>query len=277
MHTGQIVVDSKEVYYRFIGDSKSLNKIMLLHGWNQVGSQSWEPLLSMFENKSVFLVAPDMPAFGKTPDPNDVWGVDEYADFLEKFLNIVGTKNSAWSLIGHSFGGAVVSQIAADLGSQKISKLVLVAPAIVRESVKSKSLKTKERLSKIGKKWLQKLKLNFLYEVSRKLWSKIIGSADYYHTSGIKSQIMARVIRQDKQNILNKIHVPVKLIWGTDDELTPIWNADKIVGKLSEATLVKLNGVNHGIHLNAKDRLFEEINNFLLQPDKIANKSKNNK
>ncbi|MEI6729085.1 MAG: alpha/beta hydrolase [bacterium] len=264
MHTGQIVVDDKEVYYRFIGDSKSSNKILLLHGWNQVGSQSWEPLLSMFEKKDVFLVAPDMPAFGKTTEPKSVWGVDEYALFIEKFINSIDLQDSLWSLVGHSFGGAVVTQITADLGVKKISKLVLVAPAIVRESVKSQSLKTKEKVSKMGKKLLQKLKLNFLYEVSRKLWSKVIGSADYYHTTGIKSQIMAKVVRQDKQNILDQIKIPVKLIWGAEDELTPIWNADKIVSKLSDATLIKLNGVNHGVHLNAKERLFEEIDSFLL-------------
>ena len=273
MHTGQIVVDNKEVYYRYIGDSKSSNKILLLHGWNQVGSQSWEPLLSMFEKKDVFLVAPDMPAFGKTIEPDNIWGVDEYAAFLEVFLNRVGTEDASWSLIGHSFGGAVVSQIAADLGAKKISKLVLVAPAIVRESVKSQSLKNKEKVGKIGKKLLLKLKLNFLYEAIRKLWSKIIGSADYYHTTGIKSQIMAKVVRQDKQDILEKIKAPVKLIWGTEDELTPIWNAQKILTKLPDATLIKLNGVNHGVHLNAKERLFEEIDNFLLQPDEVQNKS----
>ena len=263
MHTGQIVVGGKEVHYRYIGDSKSLNKILLLHGWNQVGSQSWEPLISMFEVNDVYLVAPDMPAFGKTFEPNDVWGVDEYAIFLGDFLNEIDKTDSKWSLIGHSFGGAVATQISVNLGSSKVSKLILVAPAIVREKNKSTSIKTKEKISKIAKKTLNILRLNFLYEVTRKLWNRILGSTDYYYTSGIKSKIMAKVVRQDKQDILSKIKIPVKLIWGTRDDLTPIWQADKIISNLTNVELVKLKDVNHGIHLHAKEKLFDEVGKFL--------------
>ena len=77
----QTNVDSLKINYM---DKGSGELVVLLHGW---GSN-----IELFENMSELLarkyhvVAPDMPGFGLSDEPKEPWRVDDYVDFVLKFL-----------------------------------------------------------------------------------------------------------------------------------------------------------------------------------------------
>lgn len=97
----QTTVDSLKINYM---DKGSGELVVLLHGW---GSN-----IELFENMSELLarkyhvIAPDMPGFGLSDEPEEPWRVDDYVDFVLKFLEPFAPEKVTF--LGHSFGGRVI-------------------------------------------------------------------------------------------------------------------------------------------------------------------------
>ena len=121
----QTTVDSLKINYM---DKGSGELVVLLHGW---GSN-----IELFENMSELLarkyhvVAPDMPGFGLSDEPKEPWRVDDYVDFVLKFLEPFAPKKVTF--LGHSFGGRVIIKMASRDLPFEIEKVILVDSAGVR-------------------------------------------------------------------------------------------------------------------------------------------------
>lgn len=121
----QTNVDSLKINYM---DKGSGELVVLLHGW---GSN-----IELFENMSELLarkyhvVAPDMPGFGLSDEPKEPWRVDDYVDFVLKFLEPFAPKKVTF--LGHSFGGRVIIKMASRDLPFEIEKVILVDSAGVK-------------------------------------------------------------------------------------------------------------------------------------------------
>ena len=72
--------------------------------------------------KKYHVIAPDIPCFGKSSIPSELWDFDDYANFFSKFVDSL--KLGKIILIGHSFGGGIALNLASK--NRKISKLILI-------------------------------------------------------------------------------------------------------------------------------------------------------
>lgn len=246
----QIEIDSIKVNYRFSGESNAKKKILILHGWNQVGSKSWEKVISLLASQGYYVVAMDMPGFGDISSfPNGVWSVSDYSNFVAKFVKSIALED--FYLLGHSFGGAVAASLAASHKNLSIYKLFLVAAAIIRSKKTRRQLFT-EKLSKIFAflKYIPGLK---------KIVYKFIASKDYEKSNGLMREVYHKIIRQDLTNILPNIKLKTILVWGDKDKMTPLGDGLIINEKLPESEIRILHGINHGIHLYAPEILVEII------------------
>ena len=88
-----------KINYKIIGEG---DLVVLLHGWGQ-NIQMMEPLVKGLKNKKVLIL--DLPGFGESDEPDNVWSIEDYADFINKFVNKLGYEKC--SIIGHSFGGKI--------------------------------------------------------------------------------------------------------------------------------------------------------------------------
>ena len=121
--------------------------IVLLHGW---GSN-----ITLFANmiellsKKYKVVAMDMPGFGKSDEPKEVWDVSSYVQFVIDFLKDYDTKEVM--LLGHSFGGRVIIKMhSRDDLPFKVTKVILVDSAgIMPPKSNKKSWRT--RYYKLGR------------------------------------------------------------------------------------------------------------------------------
>src|SRR3989344_3450904 len=105
------------------------NTLVILPGWGGT-KETWKPFMEMARrNYDVHCI--ELPCFGSEPCPNEVWGVEDYADFVKsKIIN----HKSGIILMGHSFGGAVAVQLVAE-HPELVSKLILSGPAVIRHKL----------------------------------------------------------------------------------------------------------------------------------------------
>ena len=93
--------------------------MIFLHGWGQ-NIQMMMPLATQFLKKHNILVI-DLPGFGESEEPKEVWEIFDYAELINEIVKELKIKNPI--LIGHSFGGKIAMSYSL---RYEINKLVLL-------------------------------------------------------------------------------------------------------------------------------------------------------
>lgn len=224
----------------YIKEGNSDKSILLLHGWG-ANIDLFQGIINHLSS-TYTVYALDMPGFGKTGEPKTAWCVDDYVDFVIKFIEKM--KIEKLSLLGHSFGGRVIIKLAnREKLNFEIDKIVLVDSAGIlpksnKKTMKNRVYKTLKVI--VGNNITKKLFPNALENLKKKF-----GSADYRNASPIMRDVLVRVVNEDLEPLLSNIKQSTLLIWGTNDTATPISDA-KIMEKLiPDAGIVEVKGAGH--------------------------------
>lgn len=215
--------------------------ILLLHGW---GSN-----ITLFDGivkallPSHRIIALDMPGFGKTPEPSEAWCVDDYVDFIVKFLNCLDVKE--FSVLVHSFGGRVLFK----LNAKKelpfvINKAVLIDSAGIMPK-KSLRQKISLRMYKAARAVMSTKALRFLYPDAVENMRKKRGSADYNNATPVMRATLVKVVNEDLKPLIAELKCPTLLIWGDKDTATPISDAKLMEQLIPDSGLVVCEGAGH--------------------------------
>lgn len=233
-----IKIDNLNINYICEGEGED---IVLLHGW---GSN-----ITLFKSMTELLktkyrvIAPDMPGFGMSDEPPVPWCVDDYVDFIIKFLGELGVKKAAF--LGHSFGGRVIIKFfQRDNLPFEISKIILADSAGVKPK---KTLRQKAKIAtyKMGKKVLNLGVVKKLFPDALNKFQSKSGSADYKSASPLMRQTMVRVVNEDLTHIFPKVTPSTLLIWGENDTATPVSDAELMEKMMPDAGKVVLKGCGH--------------------------------
>lgn len=207
-----IEVAGQKIYYEVFGSGK---RILFLHGWG--GSCESFSLIAETLSRDLQVILIDLPGFGKSDLPKRVFGTFGYADIIRRFLEELGINKII--IAGHSFGGkvalAVTSKDSAKSTRKRVAeKLILIDS----EGVSTKSSKTKISIAtfKAAKKLLPAL-------LTKKLKNRL-GSKDYLE-AGPLQRILVKVVNEDLKPLLPEIAAPTLIIWGGDDQITPLKDA----------------------------------------------------
>ena len=236
MNKTAILPGGIELHYTETGNPDGA-PILLMHGWgcNHSTLASIERIVA--SNMRVINV--DLPGFGDSPEPPEVWGVDDYTRAIEAFVKQLNLKNP--TLLGHSFGG----RISLLMGSRNpIHKIILVDAAGVKPHhslswyLKVYSYKFIKKLYPIifGKNGAQKR-----IEAARRKRS----SADYQQASPMMRAILSKCVNEDLCHVMPDIKAPTLLIWGENDTATPLSDAKKMEKLIPDAGLVSFPDCGH--------------------------------
>jgi len=240
-----------DLHYQVSGTGED---VILLHGWGQ-NIAMMEPL-EKYLNQWFRVWNFDLPGFaGKTPEPPFAWDIYDYVIMLSEFISKKGIKNPI--LIGHSFGG----RMSIIYGSKHadVKKIVLLDAAGIKPK-RGLDYYTKVYSYKVGKSLLS---LPGLKQQKERFMNKA-GSSDYQNASPIMKAILANVVNEDLQYLMPDIQAPTLLIWGENDDATPVKDA-KIMEKLiANAGLVVLTGVGHYAYLEALEQVKKILFSFLV-------------
>ena len=116
-------IDSIAVNYIDEGEG---DIILLLHGWG-ANITLYAGMIGVLARHHR-VIALDMPGFGKTPEPPEPWCVDDYVNFVVRFM--ASFRASKISIVVHSFGGRVFFKMnARERLPFAIEKVVLIDSA----------------------------------------------------------------------------------------------------------------------------------------------------
>jgi len=239
------------LHYEVMGEGDDL---ILLHGWGQ-NSEMMMPLANYL--KQYFRVWNfDLPGFaGKTEEPPFAWDIYDYTVMLSEFIAQNNIKNP--TLIGHSFGGRMCIVYASKHADVK--RVVLLDAAGVKPK-RNLDYYTKVYTYKVGKSLLSLPGLR----TYKSKFMQSAGSNDYQQASPIMKEILRKVVNEDLQYLMPGIMAPTLLIWGEDDDATPVSDAKIMEKAIPNAGLVVLPGVGHYAYLEALGQVNQILHSFLV-------------
>lgn len=254
----QIEIDGININYI---ESGTGCPVLLLHGWG--GSiQTMLPIYNILKDR-FRVIAVDLPGFGKSDIPKIPWTSYDYAECIKKFIEKIKIKDII--LFGHSHGGRISIILTSKYNIVK--KLILIDSA---------GLIPKRKANYYFKVYSFKL-LKALYiffkgsdskeDTLQKFYEKF-GSADYKEAHGIMRQTMVKVINDNLLSLLPSIKVPTLLIWGENDEDTPLYMGKIMEEKIADSGLIILKNAGHYSYVDCYEQFRAVISVFLKHDEK---------
>lgn len=194
--------------------STAINKLILLHGWGHT-SESLRPLARLL-SKTHQPTLIDLPGFGKSPVPQDLWSAFDYATRIKDFMDARGISQS--DFLGHSFGGKVALSMAIKYPERVRSLILMASSGLHRNRTFLQRCRIKGiKAAATGCKLIDKTCGTTLYA------SKFIpafGSADYKN-AGVMRPILVKSVNEDYTQYLSSVTAKTLLLWGENDTETP--------------------------------------------------------
>ncbi len=219
--------------------------VLVLHGWGA----SIDAVRSIVDGLAgkLEVVAVDLPGFGESAEPPEAWDVGAYARFVLELCDELGLER--FSLVGHSFGARIGIVIGAT-EPERIARMVLTGAA---------GLKPRRKPSYYGKVAVAKAGRAVGAvggDAGRRLQDRMrrkVASQDWLDATEAMRGTFRLVIAEDLSPHLPQIRASTLLLWGTQDDDTPLWMGREMEAAIPDAALVELDGGHYAYAERAAD------------------------
>jgi pimeloyl-ACP methyl ester carboxylesterase len=219
--------------------------VVFLHGWARRG-QDFAASATVLAAQGISSVALDLPGFGSSPSPTVAGGRRHYAELVSPALQKLGDEPLV--LVGHSFGGAVATVVAAN-HPELVRALVLTGVPLVSVS---KAARAPWRYRLVRSLHARGMVSERRMEAARQRY----GSSDYRNASGVMRDVLVASVNETYEEEVKVLSVPATLLWGELDDVTPVGVASRTLELLSAPhRLVILPGIGHLLPTQAPDEL----------------------
>ncbi|EOQ89326.1 alpha/beta hydrolase family protein [Leptospira yanagawae serovar Saopaulo str. Sao Paulo = ATCC 700523] len=288
--TGRFVQSNDvKIYIQELGDPKN-PAVVLIHGMGS-WSELWKETMVELSNNGYYAIAFDLPPFGfsERPGPKNL-SSKEQAKRLVTILDAIGVQK--FHFVGHSFGGGATLHTALTIPNRILS-LQLVDIAVNLEEKKETTVTEPSFLEKF---WNFSLFRNRILEVTatnphltKILFSQFVHSADCITEEKVKiiqkpMQLKGTTaflgdwlgefifhsndeLAKDFKLNANLLTMPIGILWGDLDTVTPISDAYKIQTYLKNSQLHLISGVGHIPQLESPNEFHKVLINNLKSVD----------
>lgn len=249
--------------------------VIFLHG---VGChiEFWEKnIAALAKDHRVFAI--DIVGYGRTDKPEVDYTFEFMADFVLDFMKTMGIDKA--SLVGNSMGGGIAITVASQ-APERVEKIVLVDPVGV-----GKGLSPVMRLMSlpvIGDFLTKPSKKGVLLQMKSCLYDPSHASDDFIDRatlinalpgnqrsflsllritagmSGVRKELIA-----DFSERLQRIKSPILLVWGKQDQVLPVADAEAAVKKMGNARLHIMDQAGHCPQIDKPEEFNTAVLDFL--------------
>ncbi len=257
---------NNEIYYRTNEFKSGKPTLIFVHGLSG-SSSAWWPYEKIFEHKYNLLTL-DIRGHGKSKKFPNYYDY-EITHFAEDLHNLISHLNiKKFVLISHSFASLIAAEYI-KLYPENVSATVFLSPIFDLE---------KTFLSKIGRFVLKLSKIFDWLPFSPKLghhvdYAKFPNSTDWSlgrcytdvrnTTLRAYSYCLKHSLRPKQEYFLEKIQVPVLIVHGAKDTMSPVKNSIAISQKIKNSKLVLFDNADHIVVLNNIKEVSEAIESFI--------------
>lgn len=271
-HLHQIEMDGRRVNYVDIGEGDRPPAIFI-HGLAGCWQNWLENMPRLAQERRC--LALDLPGFGESEMPREKISISGYATLVTEFARRLGVDEPV-DVIGNSMGGF----IAAELGinhSHFARRIVLCSPAgISITNLKRRPVLTAARISAAvtnitlarreamaKRPGLRHLALAYVFRhptlISADLAYQMMSGAG---RPGFVDALDA-LTDYDFRDRLGDVEVPVLLVWGREDNLVPVADADEFERLIPNASKVILEDTGHVAMLERPETFNDLVVDFL--------------
>ncbi|MEJ2052756.1 MAG: alpha/beta hydrolase, partial [Calditrichaceae bacterium] len=263
-----------EIYLLQAGLAKDTT-IILIHGVGDLASTIWDgivPDLAEFFH----VIAVDLPGFGSSSKKNILYSPERYAAFIDWLIKNYAQDNVI--LMGHSLGGGL-ALCYAGVYPGRLEQLVLVdACGVLHRATLTKYMAQFRTKSESG--ILQK-SINIVNDI----WHSLLDGFErpsleknldkILNSKTLRSKILKgdpgkiaglALVQYDFSEILENIEIPALILWGANDEITPIRTANILNRKLRNSRLFILENAAHSPQKDLPDTFNKIVIRELLHP-----------
>ena len=242
-----------QVHYRDEGNKNDSLPLVLIHGTG-ASLHTWEESVKLLTD-SFRVITLDLPAYGLTgPNPKRIYSQAFYVQFIDEFLKSIHVNKCI--IGGNSLGGAIAWNYTYEHPT-KVEKLILIDAAGYPMISESKPIAftlaqipvLKHMLNYITPRFLAKKSVMNVYDDPTKVTEKVVDRYfDLFLREGNRQAFVDRMnfsTYPDHLTRIRSIKTPTLIIWGENDKLIPIENAQKFHADLPNDTLVVLEKTGH--------------------------------
>jgi pimeloyl-ACP methyl ester carboxylesterase len=245
------------LFIKQLGNNNAPVRIIWLHGWAQ-NHHAFLQLSRLFNTEAEnYLI--DLPGFGQSEPPKEIWGTMDYTKVIIQWLQTLPPKKTF--IIGHSFGGRIAIQTAQSL-TTKLGGIILLATTGLKKK-RNLLFKIKAFILKSFGKWLRLID-KYLHTSLKGKFSNNFGSRDYKAAKGIMRDILVKTINEDLTTIAMQINIPTLLIYGSNDDETPVEFGQRYSQLIKNSNFFVLPGFDHYTILSSgRHQVYNLITQFL--------------
>jgi pimeloyl-ACP methyl ester carboxylesterase len=257
-HSNWITVGGHRVHYYEEGSSIG-PAVVLVHGLGG-RAEDWRNLMPYLAQAGYRVYAPDLPGYGRSDQPTDFsYSIPEEAAAVVRFMDAIGLKQV--ELGGWSMGGWIVQRIAGD-HPDRVKKLILFDSAGIYEAPQwNTALFTPTSVVELNQ--LDALLMPHPPQVPSFI------ARDILRTSQQNAWVIHRALntmlsgKDATDRLLPELKMPVLIVWGREDHITPVTQAEKIHQLVPQSRLDVVAGCGHLAPVQCADRIAPRLVDFL--------------
>jgi non-heme chloroperoxidase len=235
--------------------------VVLVHGWTE-DRRVWSPVARRLVEQGARVIAYDQRGHGSSGVGSDGYTIDALADDLRTVLEALDLSDAI--VAGHSMGGMAAQALAVrhpDVVNQRVAGLVLVSTAAAETGTGGRRERPAARLlsSSVFQRSISHPTIGPLLTrgaVGRQpVLGHLRGTAEMLANTSVATRtgFLAAMGAMDLTAGLSSVKVPVTVMVGTRDQLTPPRAGRRIASLINGAHLEVVPGAGHQLPLEAPD------------------------
>jgi hypothetical protein len=184
---------------------------------------------------------------GLTEQSQKVWTINDYVRWAKRELPDQAV------VLGHSNGGRILMNLAVKHPKKLYHLILLNSAGVYEKSLKRDLLRGLSKAFGIFKR----------VPILRKVFHKLVGASDYAHAPENMKKTLANMHESDKNLDPSRIKVKTSILWGENDQITPLRQGKKLHELINNSTFYSSDKWRHAPYLDDPKGLAKAINEVL--------------
>lgn len=259
----RVSLRGRTIGYDDVGEG---NPLVLVHG-HPFDRSMWRPQIDRFSGDGWRVIAPDLRGYGESDVAPGMTPLPTFAQDIIDLLDHIGADR--FILCGLSMGGQIAMALY-QLVPDRITGLLLADTVANAETADGKAARhtTADRLLREGMapyadEVLPKMVAPHNIAALPAVAEHVLGMMQRTPAEGAAAALRGRAERPDYRDLLRTVAVPALVVVGSDDEYTPVSDAQVIAEATPQATLAVIDGAAHLPNLERPAEFNADLATFL--------------